>query len=288
MGDDIGIGYGNYNPTGWGTGGYTASPTDFSSGMGNFGGMSPSAGSGFNWQGMMPGIGAGIGDLLGGLFMGNQSFPNPASAAQPYLNQIPGAIAPYFNPYIQAGQQSIPQLQSQYSQLTSGLPNLQNQLSQMTNNPGGVVNQIGKSFQQSPGYQFQVNQSLGAANRAAAAGGMLGSPQEQQNIAGTVNGLANQDYYNYLNHGMSMYDTGLQGQMGLYGMGLNGLQGMNQLGYGASSEFGNDLMSQLMSQANLMYAGQADQNQAQQGQAGAEAGMFGSMGTALGAAASFL
>lgn len=241
--------------------------------------MNPSmngfGGNSFGNMGKSFGMSGGVGDLFAGLMMGNQNYPNAANSGMPYLNRIPGAIAPYFNPYIQAGQSTIPKLQQQYGALTGMLPGIQQQLSQMTNNPGGVVNRIGSSFHQSPGFQFQTNQALGAANRAAAAGGMLGSPQEQQNIAGTVNGMANQDYYNYLNHGMSMYDQGLQGKMGLYGMGLQGEQGMNQLGYGASSEFGNDLMSQLMSQANLAYAGQANQNQFNQQQSGDEAALFG-------------
>jgi hypothetical protein len=286
--DGIGIGSGNYNPTGWTPGGYQSSSSDFGSGEGSFGagipGMGGSNGSGFNWQQMAPGLGAGIGDLFAGFMMGGNNTPNPANSAMPYLNQIPGAMSPYFNPYIKAGQGALGNLQNQYGQLTGQLPSLQNQYSQMTNNPSGVMNNIGSGFHQSPGFQFQTNQALGAANRAAAAGGMLGSPQEQQNIAGTVNGMANQDYYNYLNHAMGMYGQGLQGQQNLYGMGLQGEQGINNMGYGASNEFGQDLMSQLMSQANLSYAGQADQNQAQQGQQGAESGLFGS---AIGALAPY-
>jgi hypothetical protein len=232
------------------------------------------------------GMGAGIGDFLGGWFMGGQNYPNPANAGMGYLNQIPGAMSPYFNPYISAGRGALGNLQGQYGQLMSGLPGLQSQYGQMMNNPGGVMNKIGSGFQQSPGYQFQVNQALNAANRASAAGGMLGSPQEQQNIAGTVNGMANQDYYNYLNHGMALYDQGLQGQQGLYDRGLQGEQGLNQMGYGASTDFGQSLGNNLMSQANLAYAGQANQNQMQQGQNGAQAGLFsGGVGDLLSGAA---
>lgn len=194
----------------------------------------------------------GINGMLdpGGIF---QPPPNPANSAMPYLNQIAGMLPQYFQPWINAGQQALPQLQQQYGQLL--------------NNPGGVMNNIGAGFHQSPGYQFQTQQALNAANRAAAAGGMVGSPEEQQNIATTVNGLANQDYYNYLNHGMSMY-----------GMGLQGEGNLAQMGYGASANLGDDLASSLMSQAQLAYSGQSDVNQ----------GRFGMLGNVMGAGGGLL
>lgn len=186
----------------------------------------------------------------GGIF---QPPPNPADSAMPYLNQISGMLPQYFQPWMSAGQQALPQLQQQYGQLL--------------NNPTGVMNGIGSTFHQSPGYQWQTNQALGAANRASAAGGMLGSPAEQQSIAGTVNQMANQDYYNYLNHGMQMYGMGLQGQ-----------QGLAQMGYGASANLGDDLASTLMSQAQLAYSGQSDVNQ----------GRFGMLGSVMGAGGGLL
>lgn len=197
----------------------------------------------------------GIDNMMdpGGFF---QTPPNPADAGMPYLNQALQQLPGYFQSYINAGNSALPQLQQQYGQLL--------------NNPGAVMGKIGSGFQQSPGYQFQVNQSLGAANRASAAGGMAGSPMEQQNIAGTVNGLANQDYYNYLNHGMSMY-----------GMGLQGMGDLAHMGYGASSNLGEDMTNAMMSQANLAYAGQANQNQA-------KGGMFGNLLGAAGTVAAFL
>jgi len=179
--------------------------------------------------------------------------PNAANSAMPYLNQAMLQLPSYFQTYINAGNQMMPQLQQQYGQLL--------------NNPGSVMNKIGSGFQQSPGYQWQTNQALGAANRAASAGGMLGSPAEQQSIAGTVNGLANQDYYNYLNHAMSMYGMGLQGAQNMYG-----------IGYDASKNLGEDMSNLGMSQANLTYAGQANQNQ----------GRFGMLGDVMGLVGAFL
>jgi hypothetical protein len=182
---------------------------------------------------------------MGFLFGGGS---NPADAAQPYLNQIPSTITPYYQPYIDAGQQALPTLMGQYNQLIS--------------NPAALMNQMGSSFSASPGYQYNVTQATNAANQAAAAGGMVGSPMEQQQLSTTVSGLANQDYYNYLNH-----------VLGLYGQGMSGMSGINTMGYGASDELAKSLANALMSQANLAYSGQAAQNQAQGGMVGGLIGM---------------
>lgn len=202
-------------------------------------------------------LGSGIGDLLGAWNLSQQNYINPSGAAMPYLNQIGPMAQGYLNPYMQAGQGAMGQLQGQYGQLI--------------NNPGQRLNQIGQNFQQSPGFQFQVNQATNAANRAAAAGGMLGSPQEQQQLASNVNGLANQDYYNWLGNAQNMYSQGLQG-----------LQGINQMGYGATNNLTDILASALQSQGSSAYAGAQGQNQFNQGQSGGIASLLSGGLSALG------
>lgn len=191
------------------------------------------------------GLGAGAGSFL----FGNNN--NPYDDASKYFNKIPGTISPYFNPYINAGRQALPELQGQYNNLI--------------NDPTGMMNKIGSGYQQSPGYQFQVQQAMNAANNAAAAGGMLGTPANQYNAANMVGQLANQDYYNYLNHGLSMY-----------GMGLEGMGGINNMGYGASDTLAGALGNSLMNQGNLAFSGAAAQNQAQGSQWG---DILGGLGT---------
>lgn len=212
---------------------------------------SPFGSGGMNWSSM----GSGLAGILGGLWgMGQDN--NPADAGMPYLNQIGSTITPYYQPYMDAGKSMIPGLEAQYGQLV--------------NNPGAVMNHIGQSFQQSPGYQFQVNQALNAANRAAAAGGTLGTPMEQQGIASTVNGLANQDYYNYLNHAL-----------GMYGQGLGGMSHMFDTGFMASNGLANNLAQALSAQAQMAYAGQASQNQANNGFMGDIMGGIGSIASSF-------
>jgi|HubBroStandDraft_1064217.scaffolds.fasta_scaffold00305_38 hypothetical protein len=176
-------------------------------------------------------LAGGLAQLLG---FGNE---NPAEAAQPYLEKIPGTIKPYYQPYINAGSSSIPTLQSQFKQLI--------------NNPQQLLSNFGQGYEKSPGYQFSVDQATKAANQAAAAGGMVGSPAEQQALAGQITGLANQDYYNYLNK-----------VLGLYGQGLQGYEGLYQGGLTSSNALANLLAENLQNQAGLAYAGQANQNQA--------------------------
>lgn len=192
----------------------------------------------------------GLGGIASGIFSMNQA--NPADAAKPYLDQIPGVYQQYLNPYVQGGQRSYGTLENQFNQLT--------------NDPSAMMAKFGSQFQQSPGYQFQVDQAREAANRAAAAGGMLGSPMEQEHVAGITNQLANQDYYNYLSH-----------VLGMYGQGLQGLGGLNQMGFQGANQLADAEGNALASQANLAMASQQNQNQAQAGGWGQILGGIGSM-----------
>lgn len=178
---------------------------------------------------------------------------DPSKAAQQYLSQIPGTITPYYQPYINAGQGAMGDLQSQYRQLLS--------------NPTAIMNMIGSQYHASPGYQFNVNEATRGANNAAQAGGMVGSPQEQQQLSQTISGIANQDYNNFLNQGL-----------GLYGQGLGVAGNINQMGYGASNELANSLGSLLQTEAQNAYQGADYRNRQNQGGFGNLLGLAGSIG----------
>jgi hypothetical protein len=187
--------------------------------------------------------GAGLGAGLGAF---------PAEAAQPYLEQMKPTLEQYFQPYREAGMRALPTLEEQYGQLLQ--------------QPEAVMGRIGAGFQESPGYQWEMDEMIRAANQAAAAGGMLGTPAEQQQVMGAAQGLAGKDYYDYLNRAL-----------GLYGQGLGGTAGLGQMGYGASQALAENLANVLASQAQLAYAGQA----AQQQQAGGLGGALGSLAGGL-------
>jgi hypothetical protein len=218
------------------------------------GGYVPSSnfGSGGGSSGFNPyaGVGAGIGAGLGAMF---GDWQNPADAGMDYMNQIPGQLDKYLSPYINAGQKALPGLQDQYGQLM--------------NDPGGRINQIGQSYNQSPGFQFALQQALQGSGHAAAAGGMAGSPQHEQQNMGIATGLANQDYNQYMQNALGAYGAGLQGQQGIYNTGAQ-----------AGMSMGQDMASVLANQAKLAYEGQNAENQR-------EGGMWGALGSGLGSLA---
>lgn len=189
-------------------------------------------------------MGAGAGGALGGMFDdnpdeegGSGGYKNPADAGMGYLNGIPDETKPYYDPYINAGRTSLEKLMAEYGK--------------MTDDPGALMNRMGSGFQQSPGYQFQMNQAMNAANNAAASGGMSGTQFHQGNAASLAGNIANQDYYNYLGN-----------TMGLYQNGIAGYQDTNHMGYDASDAFANMIASTRLNQAGMAYGGVANQNKA--------------------------
>jgi hypothetical protein len=159
--------------------------------------------------GMAAGV-AGIGSGLSGIFGGG--YEDPSRKANKYLDQIPRQTNQYFQPYFESGTNMLPGLTDQYGQLM--------------NDPGARYNQIGESFQQSPGFKFALEQALGGANRAAAAGGMSGTLANQEGNMGLATNLALQDYYNYMNGATDLYKTGLGGGQHMADQGQ--MAGQNQ------------------------------------------------------------
>lgn len=173
-------------------------------------------------------LGAGIAGLFGN--------KNPADAANKYIGKIPGQTNQYFDPFFQAGKGQLEGLGEQYGQLQ--------------NDPGGRLNQIGAGYQQSPGFQFALQQALQGSGHAAAAGGLAGSPAHEQENMGIATGLANQDYNNWL-----------QQATGLYGEGLHGGQQLANQGQQAGQSQADMIAQALAQQGNYAYEGAAQQNQ---------------------------
>jgi hypothetical protein len=197
-----------------------------------------------------------IGGAMSSLFGGGAQDDD---AVQSQLGQIPGMISPYYQPYIQAGQES--------------LGGLQEQLGQMTQDPGALMNMLGQGYRQSPGLQMSEQQAIEAANRAAAAGGQLGAPGVQAAIAKQVHGMGEQDYGDYLNRVLGLYGTGVQGLTGLTGLGA-------QEGAGLAQNLADVQMSQIQNIKN--------QRQQEQAERAGTMGMFGQLGGAALKALPFL
>lgn len=196
------------------------------------------------------GIGSGLGTAAGGVFGMFNKPKNPGTMASNTIGQIPGQTKQYYQPYMDAGKGALSDLQNQYKDLLGGT----------------TQNKLGESYKESPGYQFALKQALAASNNANAAGGMLGTPMNQQNNMETAQGLASKDYNQYM-----------QNQMGLYGSGLHGEEGLNTQGQQANSDYANTIANVLGQQGAYQYAGQDAQNKSK---AGAWGNILSGLGTA--------
>ncbi len=166
---------------------------------------------------------------------GNRSWKNPADDAMGYMEEMKKVLPQYYQPYIDAGNKALPGLEGGYGSMM---------------NPNEFIKKIGAGYQESPGYQWQKQQGLAGIQNAAAAGGMLGTGQHQQQAGELAGNLANQDFYNYLSKALGTYDKGIAGMQGLYNTGAN-----------ASMGLGNNLAGIAGGQANLAYEGRNAQNQ---------------------------
>lgn len=176
---------------------------------------------------------------LGNAFgSGNDYKNNPANVANNYLDKIPEALRPYFEPYMNRGKEAGNKLTGQYNQ--------------MTENPGEFYNNLGKGYKESPGYQATLRQALAGANNAAAmgGGGGLGTPGHENYAANAAGDVANKDYEAYINHIMDVFGQGQKGQ-----------QAEEAQGYDASKDYGTSIGNYLGQKAQYGYAGQAGQNQ---------------------------
>lgn len=193
------------------------------------------------------------GDTLWNMF---DHYQNPADSAMPYLNEMPGTLEHYLNPYIERGNRAGDIAEGQYGNLT--------------NDPGGFLNKIGAAYHESPGFKFALQQALQGAGHAAAAGGMAGSPQhEQQNMELATN-LGNKDFGDWISRALGLYGRGLEGEQSLYNTGA-------QTGVG----LGQDLASILANKAKLAYEGQNAENQHEGGKWGSILGAGTSLASAF-------
>lgn len=141
-----------------------------------------------------------IGNLFG-------LYQDPGQEAAKFTNQIPQQALQYNQPYMDAGTQSLQSLN----------PSIQ----QGIQNPGQFQNQMAQGYTQSPGYKFAMDQALQGSGRAAAAGGMAGSPMHSQQNMQLASDIASQDFGNWANRAQRGYESSLGAGMQMAGMGQN-------------------------------------------------------------------
>lgn len=118
----------------------------------------------------------------------------------------------YFKPYYAAG--------------TAELPGYMHTLNQLTRHPTGFEDQVMGQYQMSPHAQYQtqlLNQTM--ANQAAA-GGQVGTPNEQIALANQTQGIVSKDQQQYYNNALAPFQMGLSGEQYLTGMGMKAGAGM--------------------------------------------------------------
>jgi len=188
--------------------------------------------------------------MFGGIFDSLFGSPEQQAMDMYSLEDFQKMLQEYYGPYSQAGENALPVLEQQYQMLL--------------NNPDQLHQQFGSTYEESPGYQYQMDQAMNAGNMAAAAGGMLGSPSHQTEMMGQASNIANQDYWNYMNN-----------LLGLHGQGLNTAGNMANMGYNAANSMAGNTGSFMGAQQGLAYNGAANQQNNLYGLLGAGVGGLG-------------
>lgn len=162
---------------------------------------------------MLPILGGILSGLMGSA-ASNRAADAQAQSAQNQLDfnkQVYGDISANFQPYLDMGLQG----QQAYNSLLG-----------LGQAPAGFT-----GFQQSPGYQFAMQQGMDAAQSSAAARGGLNSGKTLADLNTYGQGVANQEYQTYLNR---LQGIGQQGQAAAGMQGSAGQQyaanGLNALG----------------------------------------------------------
>ena len=154
---------------------------------------------------------------------------DPSKEANKYLSQIPAVGRQSYNPFIQGGQEAGGILKNEY----------QKQL-----NPTAFIDEIMKHYQTSQGAQYLQDKLGRGIGATAAAGGIAGTPEHQQE-------------YGELANNMQQY---LMNALGVHGAGITGEENFYNKGYDASKELADLLGGTLSSQGTLGYMGAQQKN----------------------------
>jgi len=194
---------------------------------------------------------------------------NPSAAAEQHLATVPGAVRPFYDPFIQRGTEAYNRTQglnTQYNNLfdSPGVdPNaLPAEYERMAHNPTDFMNALMRGYNPSEGYRFKQQQMLDAMRNSASSGGFAGTPFNQQQQAETVQGLLGEDMQQYLQNILGIKGAGISGKENrLLGReralqaALGAEEGNMNRGYNASSALSESLSNLAGTRASNEYGG---------------------------------
>ncbi len=167
------------------------------------------------------GFGGALPGLLQGLFgQSGRPYEKARDAYMPYFNQATG----YQQPYLQAGNQAVPQ----YQDWLKGMQD-----------PSGFINsQMGK-YQESPWAHNLQTQAIRAGQNMGSASGLSGSTPLMQQMEQNASNISSQDQNQWLQNVLGVNTQYGQGLNNLMGGGQNAANALMHLLYSAAGDMGN-------------------------------------------------
>lgn len=216
--------------------GLPALQAGYNNGLGNLG-----TGYADQRQDLSNGYGAGQGNLtnyygqaLSSLGQGRTDLSNNYAAGRDALNQNYGQARSDLGTAYNNTQNYLGQATANYQPVISQTANSLGQYQNAIGANGAAGSQAAQqAFQGGPGFQFQMDQALGAVQRSAAARGGLAGGNATSDILNTATGLANQSYQTYVQN--------LQNSVGINMQGIAGQNAALTNQGNASQSYGNAL-----------------------------------------------
>lgn len=174
-----------------------------------------------------------------GLFDSVFGTGDPSKGAMPYLDKIPGVGKQYYNPFIDRGARAGNTLEDQYGKMMD---------------PTSFMDEIMKHYNMSEGAQYEQDKLGKGMAGTAAAGGVAGTPQHQQEFGEMAHKIMSGDMQQYLKNALGIQDRGLKGEENFFDKGFD-----------ASGSLADLIGGTYGSQAGLKFQGQQQQNMNRQG-----------------------
>jgi hypothetical protein len=208
-------------------------------------------------------IGNALGSIFGGITGANQQAEAAQNAAQTQANaqlQAQQYLQQNLSPYQNVGQAVIPQIMQILGKNSQAGFNVQPfSYGQFSFNPSDLQN--------TPGYQFTLQQGEKNVNNALSNQGLLGSGAQAKALSDYTTGLASNTYNQQLQNALNMYNTNYNTQSGVYNTNyqtalgnysnnLNPLLSLLNLGQNSAAGVGQGAYNAQVGAGNALAAGQ--------------------------------